>query len=78
MTAHKLQVAKEMYAPKQHTVAAIAKTLGVSRVSIYRHPARRRLISAPAPCRAAPTTFAAIPASRPLAAMFLSAPGRPG
>jgi transposase-like protein len=37
MTAHKLQVAQELYASGQYTVAAIAKTLGVSRASIYRH-----------------------------------------
>ena len=37
MTAHKLQVAQEMYASGQYTIAAIAKTLGVSRASIYRH-----------------------------------------
>ena len=37
MTPHKLRVAREMYASKQYTVAAIAKTLGVSRASIYRH-----------------------------------------
>jgi predicted DNA-binding transcriptional regulator AlpA len=37
MTAHKLQVAHEMYASGQYTMAAIAKTLGVSRASIYRH-----------------------------------------
>jgi DNA invertase Pin-like site-specific DNA recombinase len=37
MTTHKLQVALEMYASGQYTVAAIAKTLGVSRASIYRH-----------------------------------------
>jgi DNA invertase Pin-like site-specific DNA recombinase len=40
MTPHKLQVAREMYASKQYTVAAIAKTLGVSRASIYRHLTR--------------------------------------
>jgi DNA invertase Pin-like site-specific DNA recombinase len=40
MTAHKLQVAQEMYASKQYTVAAIAKTLDVSRASIYRHLTR--------------------------------------
>ena len=34
---HKLQVAREMYASGQYTVAAIATTLGVSRASIYRH-----------------------------------------
>ena len=37
MTAHQLQVAQEMYASGQYTVAAIATTLGVSRASIYRH-----------------------------------------
>jgi DNA invertase Pin-like site-specific DNA recombinase len=37
MTAHKAHVAQEMYASGQYTVAAIAKTLGVSRASIYRH-----------------------------------------
>jgi len=37
MTVHKLQVAREMYASGQYTVAAIATTLGVSRASIYRH-----------------------------------------
>ncbi|MDF2744853.1 MAG: Helix-turn-helix domain of resolvase [Actinomycetia bacterium] len=37
MTAHKLQVARELYRSGEYTVAAIAKTLGVSRASIYRH-----------------------------------------
>jgi predicted transcriptional regulator YheO len=37
MTPHKLQVAQELYASGQYTMAAIAKTLGVSRASIYRH-----------------------------------------
>jgi DNA invertase Pin-like site-specific DNA recombinase len=37
MTAHKLQVAEEMYRSRQFTVAAIAKTLGISRASVYRH-----------------------------------------
>ena len=40
MTAHKLQVAEEMYGSGQYSVAAIAKTLGVSRASIYRHLTR--------------------------------------
>jgi DNA invertase Pin-like site-specific DNA recombinase len=40
LTAHKLQVAQEMYASGQYTVAAIATTLGVSRASIYRHLTR--------------------------------------
>jgi DNA invertase Pin-like site-specific DNA recombinase len=40
MTAHKLQVARDMYASGQYTVAAIAKTIGVSRASIYRHVTR--------------------------------------
>ena len=40
MSAHKLQVAREMYASGRYTVAAIAKTLGVSRASVYRHVTR--------------------------------------
>jgi len=30
-------VAREMYASKEYTVEAIAKTLGVSRKTVYRH-----------------------------------------
>lgn len=37
MTADKLRVAQQMYDSRQHTVAAIAKTVGMSRASIYRH-----------------------------------------
>jgi AcrR family transcriptional regulator len=37
LTAHKLRAAQEMYGSGQYTMAAIAKTLGVSRASIYRH-----------------------------------------
>jgi DNA invertase Pin-like site-specific DNA recombinase len=37
LSGHKLAVARELYASGQHTVAAIAKTLGVSRASVYRH-----------------------------------------
>ena len=37
LTGHKLQVAREMHASGQYTVAAIAQALGVSRASIYRH-----------------------------------------
>ena len=37
LTEHKLRVAQEMYRSGQYTVSAIAKTLGVSRASIYRH-----------------------------------------
>jgi DNA invertase Pin-like site-specific DNA recombinase len=40
LSGHKLQVAQEMYASGQDNVAAIAKTLGVSRASIYRHLTR--------------------------------------
>jgi predicted transcriptional regulator YheO len=40
LSGHKLQVAQEMYASGQYTIAAIAKTLGVSRASIYRHLTR--------------------------------------
>jgi transposase-like protein len=37
MTVHKLQVVQQMYRSGQYSVAAIAKTLGVSRASVYRH-----------------------------------------
>jgi DNA invertase Pin-like site-specific DNA recombinase len=37
MTPDKIRAAGELYATRQYTVAAIAKTLGVSRASIYRH-----------------------------------------
>jgi DNA invertase Pin-like site-specific DNA recombinase len=40
LTGHKLQVAQEMYRSGQYIVAAIAKTLGVRRASIYRHLTR--------------------------------------
>ena len=40
LTGHKLQVPQEMYRSGEYTVAAIAKTLGVSRASIYRHLVR--------------------------------------
>jgi DNA invertase Pin-like site-specific DNA recombinase len=40
LTGHKLQVAQEMYRSGHYTVAAIAKTLGVRRASIYRHLTR--------------------------------------
>jgi len=37
MTPDKVKVARDMYAAGQHTVEGIAKTLGVSRKTIYRH-----------------------------------------
>ena len=37
MTPEKIAVARQMYDSKEHTVEAIAKTLGVSRKTIYRH-----------------------------------------
>jgi len=37
MTEPKIKLAREMYASRQYTVAAIASALGVSRASIYRH-----------------------------------------
>jgi helix-turn-helix resolvase-like protein len=36
MSAEKTAVARQMYDTRQHTVAAIAATLGVSRATIYR------------------------------------------
>jgi DNA invertase Pin-like site-specific DNA recombinase len=37
LTGRKLRVAREMYRSGQYTAAAIAKTFGVSRASIYRY-----------------------------------------
>jgi DNA invertase Pin-like site-specific DNA recombinase len=37
MTEPKIRLAREMYASRQYTVAAIASTLGVCRASVYRH-----------------------------------------
>jgi DNA invertase Pin-like site-specific DNA recombinase len=37
LTGHKLQVAQKMYRSGEYSVAAIARTLGVSRASLYRH-----------------------------------------
>jgi len=37
MSAEKLEVARTMYKSGEHTVAAIAATVGVSRASVYRH-----------------------------------------
>ena len=41
MTPDKLAIARDMYASGEHTVAAIAAALGVSRASVYRHLAPR-------------------------------------
>jgi len=37
MTEDKVKVAREMYASREYTVEAIAKTLGASRKTVYRH-----------------------------------------
>lgn len=37
ITPEKLEVARAMYASGEHTVAAIAGVVGVSRATIYRH-----------------------------------------
>jgi DNA invertase Pin-like site-specific DNA recombinase len=37
MTPEKVKVARQLYDSKEHTVEAIAKTLGVSRKTVYRH-----------------------------------------
>ncbi len=41
MTPEKIKVARQMYDSREHTVEAIAQTLGVSRKTIYRHLAPR-------------------------------------
>lgn len=47
MTAEKIAVARQMYDSKQHTMDAIAKTLGVSRASIYRALGEDAKVSSP-------------------------------
>jgi AcrR family transcriptional regulator len=37
MTPEKLAVARQMYASRKHTLAAIASTVGVSRSTLYRY-----------------------------------------
>jgi DNA invertase Pin-like site-specific DNA recombinase len=37
MTPEKIKVARDMYDSKEHTVEAIARTVGVSRKTVYRH-----------------------------------------
>lgn len=37
MTPEKVKVAQQMYDSKEHTLEVIAKTVGVSRMSLYRH-----------------------------------------
>jgi AcrR family transcriptional regulator len=40
MTPTKLALARQLYDSQEHSLAEIARTLGVSRASIYRHLAR--------------------------------------
>jgi DNA invertase Pin-like site-specific DNA recombinase len=37
MTPQKVEVARQMYSSREHTVEEIAKTIGVSRKTVYRH-----------------------------------------
>ncbi len=37
MTPEKVQIAREMYESRDHTLAAIARTLSVSRATLHRH-----------------------------------------
>jgi len=51
MTPDKVRLARQLYDSREHTVEAIAKTLGVSRASIYRNlsPAAARQTTETAP-----------------------------
>jgi DNA invertase Pin-like site-specific DNA recombinase len=40
MTPTKIALARQMYDSQQHSLAEIARAMGVSRASIYRHLAR--------------------------------------
>jgi DNA invertase Pin-like site-specific DNA recombinase len=49
MTPTKLPLARELYDSQEHSLAEIARTLGVSRASIYRHLARTPANTSPPP-----------------------------
>jgi hypothetical protein len=59
MTPEKAAVARRLYDAREHTVAGIARTLGVSRASVYRH------LPAAGPPGALPAPPAAETAPRP-------------
>jgi len=62
MTPAKLEVAREMYASRQHTIAAIAAVVGASRATLYRTLATDPVASSSPPEPAAPATPAEAPA----------------
>jgi DNA invertase Pin-like site-specific DNA recombinase len=49
MTLQKVAIARQMYDTHEHTVAVIARTLGVSRASVYRHLSLDASATGPAP-----------------------------
>ena len=74
MTEHRLRVAREMLAARQHTMQEIADTIGVGRATLYRHlelgePARppveqeRRFAASAAGARVAGATDASTPSA---------------
>ncbi len=54
MTPTKIALARQLYAGQQHSLAEIARTLGVSRASIYRHLARTAAAESAGPPRIPP------------------------
>jgi len=54
LTPTKIALARQLYDARQHTLAEIARTLGVSRASIYRHLAAERGAAPADPARPRP------------------------
>ena len=59
MTPTKRALARQLYESRQHTLAEIARTLGVSRASIYRHLTTERTERGAGPAPAAGSEVAA-------------------
>jgi hypothetical protein len=75
MTAQKVALARQMYDTREHTVAAIARTLGVNRASIYRHLDVDGAIPAGAPEAAQATASSSSSSSSPGSRSGRSRPG---
>lgn len=67
MTTDKLKVAREMHRSREHTIAAIAQVVGVSRATIYRALSTHSQVTAPTP-EPQPSLTARHPEPRPYTA----------
>jgi DNA-binding CsgD family transcriptional regulator len=78
MTAEKLAVARQMHAGRQHTVAEIARVLGVSRATVHRHLAASADRPGPVPSDPPAAQPGATPAPEPAAAQDQPTADDPG